>query len=53
MGWVLVFGNTGCRVLVVGWLGLGCFLVSDYLRRQEKHINRKVYILVVGGSGLF
>ena len=28
------------------WVGL--FLVCDYLWRQEKHINRESYILVVG-----
>ena len=28
------------------WIGL--FLVCDYLWRQEKHINRESYILLVG-----
>ena len=53
MGWMLVFDSTGWRVLVGSWLGLRCFLGCDYLWRHEKHINRKVYILRGGGSGLF
>ena len=48
MGWVLIFDSTGCRVLVVGWLGFGLFFVGDYLWRHEKHINRESYILLVG-----
>ena len=34
-------------------MGLGCFLVCDYLWRQEKHINGESYILLVGIGGLF
>ena len=33
------------------WLvrcGLGCYLGGDYLWRQEKHINRESYILLIG-----
>ena len=48
VGWVLIFDSTGWRVLVVSWLGYGLFFGCDYLRRQEKHINRKVYILLFG-----
>ena len=48
MSWVLIFDSTGCRVLVEDWLDLECFLVCDYLWRQEKHINRESYILLIG-----
>ena len=51
-GWSSWVGYTPSQPLEISadW---GCFLVGDYLWRQEKHINRKVYILVVGESGLF
>ena len=45
-GWVDGCGMFGVNrwCLVEGWLEYGLFFGSDYLRRQEKHINGESYI---------